>query len=195
MQTFLWRLIVVGLLGWLAGAGCAPQSETPFAMTLNDGPYWAQHAAPTGALLEVEAGFNLGQRVRISFPLSGLGSRQEPGLVIEFDPAQVRTGQEIVFGPQAGQPDIQLSYSPATGHRYAEGQLLIFDLGAEGGGSLVLETLDARLGGQVKGVLRQATLSGYYLSAESAELIPPPSPLTLKLYNFPFDVILTEAGW
>ena len=189
--------MLIGLFGILICTRCQALSDanSEFAMSLNGAPYWAKHGAPTGALLEMEAGVNLSYRVRITFPLSGPGGMKKPGLEIEFDPAEIQTGKEIPFGARAMANPIQLSYFPAFGHNFPAGQLLIFDLGSEGSGSIIFEKLEARLGGQVKGNLRQATLYGYYESGDIMNTITPSSPMKLELRNFPFDVLLEEAWW
>jgi hypothetical protein len=60
---------------------------------------------------------------------------------------------------------------------------------------IVFEKIDARYGGQVKGILRQAILYGYYESGDISNVATPASPLKLELRNFPFEVILEEAWW
>ena len=197
MRSLFFRFIITSLFSLLVCASCGllSDADSEFAMSLNGGPYWAKHEPPTGALLEMESGMNLSYRVRITFPLSGLGGMKKPGLEIEFDPAQIRIGKEISFGPQSVTNHIQLSYFPAFGHNYSAGQLLIFDLGSEGSGSIVFEKIDARYGGQVKGILRQAILYGYYESGDVMNAVTPTSPMKLELRNFPFEVILEEAWW
>jgi hypothetical protein len=65
-------------------------------------------------------------------------------------------------------------------------------MGGAGTGHILFERVEVHYDGQAKGVLRQATLFGYYESLGTLALLTPSAPLKLELHNFPFEVVLEE---
>lgn len=131
--------------------------------------------------------------VQVIFPMKRRTVRPLPGLEINMR-ADLPLGQEICFG---GRPDsIWVVYRLSSARPLPEGMLIGYETGfPDAAGVLVLEELDARPGGRVKGKLMYAKLRSVVFDQALGDIASSRNPSYLELWNWPFDLVLDQSPY
>ena len=179
----------------VSGCSGVPDPHKEFGMYLNSKQLKVNLGEPVGYIQELEGGYSYRYRYSIVYPLnmSVLRSVPRPGILIEFDPAEVELGKEIAFGT-GRETTIRLEYHPIVGHQHSKAVMLAYSSGhSAGGGKIRFDVLEPRLGGRVKGSVIQSTLYGYYEAMETMEITEPSKLRKLELFNWSFDLTLESS--
>ena len=178
-----------------SGCSSGPDPDKQFGMYLNGKQRKVKLGEPVGYIQELDAGYSYSYRYSIVFPRKFYvrDPMPRPGIIIEFDPADIESGQEIPFGT-GGEHIIRVEYHPVGGHKMNQAILLTYSSRhSAGGGKIRFDVLEPQLGGRVKGTIIQSTLYGYYEDMETMEITEPPKSRKLELYNWSFDVTLERS--
>lgn len=157
---------------------------------MNGGKYLSNLVPPICELREYEAGFGGEVRVCVLFGLAGGGGPMPiHGVEIEFDPEEIELGTELDL---ASTDAVRISYSPrvlAPGGEFT--RILSYSL--DGPGSLRIDELEIEEGGRIRGVLLEATLTGYLENLETGQTEPTDKPEVLVIRDLPFDCEVQPA--
>ena len=179
----------------VSGCSSVPDPDKEFGMYLNGKQLKVKLGEPVGYIQELESGYSYRYRYSVIYPLqmSALRTMPRPGIVIEFDPDEIESGQEIPFGT-GGRKTVWLEYHPVVGHKLSEAVMLAYSSRhSAGGGKIRFDVLEPRLGGRVKGSVIQSTLYGYYEAMETMEITEPSKLRKLELFNWSFDLTLESS--
>ena len=179
----------------VSGCSSGPDPSKEFGIYLNGKLLKPTIGEPIGYVQELESGYTYNYRYSIVFPRKFYTRDPvpRPGIIIEFDPADIESGQEIPFGT-GGTNAVRVEYHPVGGHKLNEAVMLAYSSRhSAGGGKIRFDVLEPQLGGRVKGTIIQSTLYGYYEAMETMEITEPPKPRKLELFNWSFDVTLEES--
>ncbi len=179
----------------VSGCSSGPDPDKEFGMYLNGKQLRVKRGEPVGYIQELEAGYSYSYRYSVVFPRKFYARDPvpRPGIIIQFDPAEIESGQKIPFGT-GGTNAVWVEYYPVGGHKMNQAILLAYSSRhSAGGGKICFDVLEPQLGGRVKGTIIQSTLYGYYKDMETMEITEPPKSRKLELFNWSFDVTLERS--
>ncbi|MEA1996824.1 MAG: hypothetical protein U9N45_04270 [Gemmatimonadota bacterium] len=199
MKNFIYSAFITSFCILLT-AGCTSRSEPnpneEFGRYINGKKLKAKGLGdPIGYIHEHESGFSLSYSCSVVFPLKSSlrGPVPRPGIVLELVPDKIETGREISFS-SGDMGNIRLEYHPAGGHKMSESILLVYSSGRkDGGGKVIIDVLEPRPGGRLKGRIIQAKLHAGYEDMNMPGSTEPEKPKVLELFNWPFDVTLKSG--
>ncbi|HAD81874.1 MAG: hypothetical protein A2509_11600 [Candidatus Edwardsbacteria bacterium RIFOXYD12_FULL_50_11] len=131
--------------------------------------------------------------ISIVFPLKKNSAFPLPGLEFELNIDSIAVGVEIEFGDSTGSGHSSVSFRPPYRPTTKEGLVLAYESREPGGcARIVVDQIDARYRGLVKGRLVYARLPGYYYDINSGDIKPAQKPTVMEFFNWPFTVLLDK---
>lgn len=102
-------------------------------------------------------------------------------------------GQEMAFGDSLSVRYITASFRPPHRPTTQEGLVLEYNSNEPGGfARIIIDELDARYRGRVKGTLLYARLPSLYYDIHSGDIKSAQKPMVVELFNWPFTVLLDK---
>jgi len=131
--------------------------------------------------------------INVVFPLKKNSSFPLPGLELELNIDSLSLEADIEFGDSVSSRHSNVSFRPPYRPSTREGLILAYDSKESGGYvKVVIDEMDARYRGMVRGKLVYAKLPGYYYDTNSGDIKPAQKPTWIEFFNWPFSVILDK---
>jgi len=192
-MAYKWLVVFINVL-LLFGCSSSKTPTEPYSMLLDGSKYVWEPGPEAGFIIEGYG--DLGPRpkaINIVFPLRKSSNFPLPGLELELNIESIVVGEEIEFGDSLNSGHSSVSFRPPYRPTTKEGLVLAYESREPGGyAKIVIDEMDARYRGLVKGRLVYAKLPGYYYDINSGDIKSAQKPTVIEFFNWPFTVLLDK---